>query len=409
VTSQEKIQTVVLKMFVDAKLSFWGALLMSIPIERYDAVGTAGLTYKRSAGGPTILYSEKFIEDLSYEQLAYLLIHEVEHWIDMHPWRRGNRDPQVFNWSADRIINSNIEINTNKSSALSLKRPTEDLWLLEDPHKPGNVTAPEMYAIDIKQFSNKDGTKNQEFNSLEQTIQEAMDQGEPVLSIGNHDFWDEFPENMSEQEAQGQIKDACEAAANAAGSMPHNIRKKIEGFSADHQLRLQDYIRPWARNQISRKKEFTWARPHRLYGESLPGYRKIKGPVIGYVFDVSGSFSNEDIKESMKEALYLSKLYGARWLQADTEVKEEAKKFNRNTILNDGITRLGRGGTDMNPAIEYFMKDPKVGAVIVFTDGYLYKPVNTSVINKPLLFVISSKGRLLTESSFYNQVKIPPH
>jgi len=56
--------------------------------------------------------------------------------------------------------------------------------------------------------------------------------------------------------------------------------------------------------------------------------------------------------------------------------------------IPDKIT--GRGGTDMNPFIEYFNKHKEFNSLIILTDGYIGSRTIQSF--KPTLLVICSNG-----------------
>lgn len=55
--------------------------------------------------GQRLGYNPAFIDTLSARELTTLLIHEVMHCANGHPWRREGRDPTRWNEACDRVIN----------------------------------------------------------------------------------------------------------------------------------------------------------------------------------------------------------------------------------------------------------------------------------------------------------------
>jgi predicted metal-dependent peptidase len=67
----------------------------------------------------------------------------------------------------------------------------------------------------------------------------------------------------------------------------------------------------------------------------------------------------------------------------------------------------GRGGTDMNPFIEYINKHRQYSSLIVLTDGFIGE--KTSNTFKPMLTVICSNGEkidIVKENGWGNVIKI---
>ena len=67
----------------------------------------------------------------------------------------------------------------------------------------------------------------------------------------------------------------------------------------------------------------------------------------------------------------------------------------------------GRGGTDMNPFIDYFNKHKEFNSLIILTDGYIGN--NEVKSFKPTLMVISSNGadvEIVREAGWGNTIKI---
>lgn len=80
-------------------------------------------------------FNPEFVMALKFEHLIYITVHEVEHCALRHPFRRGNRDPQMWNEAIDHVVN----LALNADSTLASMRPP--------PHSPaGCGLADERFA-----------------------------------------------------------------------------------------------------------------------------------------------------------------------------------------------------------------------------------------------------------------------
>lgn len=81
---------------------FIAAVMTRIKREVTDSIPTA------ATDGLRILYNPDFVEKQGKEELFGLTLHEALHIILEHMWRRGDRDPKLWNYANDAIINAYI-------------------------------------------------------------------------------------------------------------------------------------------------------------------------------------------------------------------------------------------------------------------------------------------------------------
>ena len=81
---------------------FIAAVMTRIRREITDEVPTA------ATDGTRVIYNPDFMDKCSDEELFGLTLHESLHIILMHMWRRGERDPKLWNVANDAIINAYI-------------------------------------------------------------------------------------------------------------------------------------------------------------------------------------------------------------------------------------------------------------------------------------------------------------
>jgi len=83
--------------------AFIAAVMTRVKREVSDKVPTAG------TNGTWVRYNPKFCEPLTDEELFGLVLHESCHIVMMHMWRREGRDPRIWNYANDALINAYIK------------------------------------------------------------------------------------------------------------------------------------------------------------------------------------------------------------------------------------------------------------------------------------------------------------
>ncbi|MFN5833769.1 MAG: DUF2201 family putative metallopeptidase, partial [Akkermansiaceae bacterium] len=82
---------------------FIAAVMTKVKREVTTAVPTA------ATNGSVCKYNPDFIAKWDDEQIFGLVLHESCHVVLMHMWRRDDRDPQLWNYANDAIINAYIK------------------------------------------------------------------------------------------------------------------------------------------------------------------------------------------------------------------------------------------------------------------------------------------------------------
>lgn len=82
---------------------FIAAVMTRVKREITEAVPTA------ATNGTVVKYNPQFLDKWNDEQVFGLALHESLHVVLMHMWRREGRDPALFNYANDAIINAYIK------------------------------------------------------------------------------------------------------------------------------------------------------------------------------------------------------------------------------------------------------------------------------------------------------------
>lgn len=95
---------------IKAKLSlhipFIAAVGMTLKFQ-LEKCGTA------MTNGTWVKFDPEWCESLTAPELAYLVAHEIGHKALCHPWRRGNRNPAVWNMACDHVLNNWLNLLRN--------------------------------------------------------------------------------------------------------------------------------------------------------------------------------------------------------------------------------------------------------------------------------------------------------
>ena len=82
--------------------SFFASVAM-MKLKQSDQVPIA------ATDGQVVIYNPQFMNSIQDDDLSFILYHEFLHIILMHHFRRGNRDPKLWNVAADIAVNLLIE------------------------------------------------------------------------------------------------------------------------------------------------------------------------------------------------------------------------------------------------------------------------------------------------------------
>ena len=302
--------------------------------------------------GSTIGINPIYFFQLSKAGRVALIVHEVWHTGYDHMGRIGDRDPEVWNWAADYVINLNV-----KEDGFAL----EDLGrILYDIQYQGMSTE-QVYDLIVK-----DGN----FKPAPGTFT-----GDVVKSVDK-----DSTATMSKiiQATQSSI------ASKDAGTIPGEISTYCDEFLSP--------ILPWelllARffTELS-KDDYSWRRPSRRHeDEYLPSLIGNNGlEHLIFYFDVSGSVLDQDIVRFNSEVKYIQEELAPERLTLvtfDTKIRDIYEFAKEDTF--DEIKVTGRGGTSLSPVHAHITKNRPTAAVI-FSDLWCDPMAETPV---PLLWVI---------------------
>ena len=322
-----------------------------------------------------------------------LLKHELLHICFNHLLDRDDYpDQELHNVAADIEINQYITEEYYPSKDLLLPSSYPELNL---PLKAGT----KVYYGLLKQALE---------NGTSPKLQQLMD---GLKGEGLHPTWGEF-DGLSEADAklaksqlEHQIKEILKSQSDKGrGFVPSELESFIDGILAETEPSYdwRSYFRRFAGTSTRTYTKKTRRKLNKRFQENPALKIKTKKNVLVGI-DTSGSVLNEDLARFFAEIHHMYKTgvaitiaEGDAGIHNIYEYKGEMPNF---------VT--GRGGTDMNPFIEYFNKHKEFNSLIILTDGYIGS--NTVKSFKPTIMVITADGEsvdTVKENGWGNTIKM---
>lgn len=317
--------------------AFLAPLMCSMEFRWLPGIGTA------ETDGTYVGWDPEFWKYLLPETRETVLVHELWHPALLHMCRRGDRDPEIWNWACDIRINNDL-----KNAGYSFKGIE---WAWMEPEVDENGRAAEE---DIYDWLIKTGHKPKK--------------RPPSRFEGGGDIKDPSPE-VQQTIVNNVVRAVHEnEMANGAGSIPVAIREVLSKF-LEPIVPWEDELMQFCTDLLDTIR--TWERPNRRYTEVyMPTYVEDEGRLehLGYYLDVSGSCSNKDVLRFNSEVKYIKEVLKPKKLtvcQFTTQIIN-VMVFEEDDPFEE-VIRWGTGGTSLTDVRKHMMEN-QLTAAIVFSD-----------------------------------------
>lgn len=210
----------------------------------------------------------------------------------------------------------------------------------------------------------------------------------------DHSSWDKEFQECSDAEKQliqnqinSQIKTAAEQTMKMRGTIPAEMKAIVDELFKP-KPRVFDW-KSYFRRMLGSIYDINIKKTRRKESIRFPGAAGIKHKKkvsILVAVDTSGSVNDEELEDFFSEITYIYKA-GARItiLECDAAISANYEYTGKWT----GKVH-GRGGTDFQPVIDYYRKNMKdYAALVYFTDGMCSIPNN---VPRDTIWVITSAG-----------------
>lgn len=364
--------------------------LFIIQMKREIKLDLPSPTATRFTGnGFTIYFNPFHILECSFLQVQALIKHEIYHIMSGHHLRAKALKYKF----SDLAITIAMDVSINQ---YILNLP---LW---------------CYNIDnVKRSYNVDLEEHQTMEQYTEVLQKALDKfkkekdAEDKSNINDmrnsHELW-----NLDEEIDASLMKEAAKKMALRAlkGKVPESIDELVKELNKKPEISWRDYLKRLLGSLPSGYKK-TITRKDRRQPERLDirGRLSKHKAQIAVAIDISGSISDREIEEIMKEVFSIVKNYPSEiiLLECDSEVRRAYKVKGTKDLKKKMNTR---GSTKFSPVFEY-VKNNKMNnyVLIYFTDGLGEKELSIKPVHRKTIWVLTGKGEELSLKNPYGIVK----
>ncbi len=363
---------------------FIAAVMTRVKREITKSIPTAG------TNGTVCKYNPDFMDKCDDEQLFGLVLHESCHVTLMHMWRRDGRDPGLWNYANDAIINAYI-----KSRNYKLPDGGVHVNWVKDEHSSEYVYDKLKKDQQNQQGSGKKGGSGDDAD------------GGNSPSAGGFDGTGDL-EDAVDEATRTDMEATIVAAAQMAKACGHgsSLIDRILENVGNSKVRWQDVTRSMMTESAA--ADYTYIRPSRRFigaGLYLPSLRTdaLGGLAVG--FDTSGSMGPSECNQIAAELQAIVDDLQPAFVEViycDSRVAS-VQRFERDEQLV--LKPKGGGGTRFEPVFEHVMESGEYYCgMIYFTDmeGDLDECTDPGF---PVIW--ADIGRYHPEPPFGSRVEVP--
>jgi len=297
--------------------------------------------YTMCTDGSSIMYDPNFVNKLTMEHLKGVIVHEVMHCVLLHPFRRNNRDPKLWNIACDYAINLVI---------------VEDL----------NMELPEDALLDAR-------FRGMSAEAIYSLLKAEGGESQNESGDGPGRQWGAFVDAPGTESEVKTLEAEWQAAAEEAATtakMAGNLPKVFEELVKKAQAKIN-----W-REQLSRiiggvaKTDYAWYPPDIQYVQRSLHIPTLNAPSIGHLvlaMDTSASVSSSELGQFLGELQYIiDNVHAEKFtvIQCDADISN----IEEPESLDDIKPHIyARGGTKFEPVFDW-CDGQQVDALLYLTD-----------------------------------------
>jgi len=328
--------------------------------------------------GRNLYFNTQFFNAMSNKEIEFVIAHEILHCVFDHLQRREDRNPMIYNISADYIVNNTL-VRDRIGEIPKLVDCFQDF-------KYEGWTSEEVYDDIFKKYD------EEELKQLGQLLDEHLDWGEDEEGNEGASEGEEGEDSNGNKTStkrpsyskedlrkiRDEVKENMLSAAQSAGAgnVPAGVERMIKELT-EPKMNWRELLRQQIQSTI--RNDFTFSRPSRKgwhTGAVLPGMNFDTTIDICVSLDMSGSIGDSQAKD------FLGEIKGIMEEFKDYNIKIwcfDTKVYNEQDFSADGGEDLldyqvmGGGGTDFMANWHYMKEnDIQPKKFIMFTDGYAW-------------------------------------
>ena len=385
-TVGERIKTISQDWFLTEPLIF--AVLCTHALKRNDNMGC-----DMRCGKGLIEYNPERLEHFDNNQLALRLKAEVVRIILKHPYQRQPYNPRrdVMRLSSDLTLCDNLEgmdtIGLEPPHIFDIPRDQafEQYYSL----MAGQVVQMEQNAdadgmpIDMDLPNKGQGDSDSDNSNKGKSLTDNLLEADAGASLWQED------ELMSEK-VNHEIETA--QRCNQWGSLSGDLKALIESTLVSQQ-NFRAILSQFRASILSTKRHLTRMRPNRRYGFDAMGSQYAYNTRLLVAVDVSGSVPDDDIRKFLAviNRFFKQGIESIEVIEFDSKITTESPILLKQASRNLRVT--GRGGTNFQPAIDFYYEHEEYDGLVFLTDGYAPTPkVPDDKRHKPLAWILTTNG-----------------
>lgn len=336
---------------------FIGTIALNMPFVFDESIPTA------STNGKRIRFNPEFVNELTDEEVKFLVAHECLHPMLEHNYRRGQRQPRRWNMAADYVINKLlIDDSIGRMPKIGLHNPAL--------YQAGGGTSEGIYNI----------------------LPEQDESGGTDGLLDNCEDGEGSPAEIEQQKAEWKVHVAQAAqAAKMMGKMSGNMQRLVDEVLTpvvDWRDVLQRFL------VKARTDQRSFARANRRFIQQGIYLPTVSGEAMGeicFAVDCSGSIDQHTVNQfaaeiaKVKDDLVPTRIHV---LYFDSEVSH-AESYEPDDALD--IKPHGGGGTDFAPVFAKITELAIEPVAIVFLTDLCCNSFGTQP-DAPVLWVTTHSG-----------------
>lgn len=380
---------------MEEKDNFFGYFLFQMARDiRFDISSPTAINFK---GAKYIIYFNPLIFlNLNIRQMESTIKHEILHVVSMHIVRakeiKGRYSTLAINMAMDIVVNKYL--NNLPPYATTLEQVNLDYSLKLEPYETFEYYLEKIQTeLDLMEPDDEgveDDSNNNGDIETEYSPEKTHDIWEDSNEIDENtlkEFTEKFIDSAQKGNIPSYLDKLISQLKNSKGELPWNLYLK----------RLMGTIESNKKKTITRRNR---RQPNRL---DLRGELRGHKAQIAVAIDISGSISDEEFKQAIKEVLSIVKNYNQEI--TIIECDDEIRRVYKVKSVKDVKDRINiRGATKFTPVFEY-ANNKKFNLLVYFTDGKGETNLKVKPKGYKILWVISGRGDKLSLNEPYGAVK----
>lgn len=377
------------RMLINKNSPFWACLQSELGYTKDWSVDTM------ATDGRRVMYNPLFVVETlkNYNEIIFVMLHELLHCAMVHFDRRGWRDKRLFNIAADLAINPLIKGAHFKRDGITVQMPQSALF---EEKYVGCAT--EVIYEDI--LNDKD-CKYVQFDDCC-----AEGDGDGDGDGGEDGDGNGKKKGKRDSEYTGQFsekwRDALKRAVSKCNEPGTGVTEELRSFVKElvaPQVNWKDALKMFIESLYKKSKTVM---PNRRYISGNTYLWKEKADTstgdIVICVDCSGSISDEALNVFVSECMNIIKVKKPQhthivWFHHVVDHVDTLRGANAGELK-----KPASGGTDFNPPLQWIednivKKSKPLDGVVFITDGYASMPERPSFASKFMWVIVDDSSR----------------